>query len=413
MTVTAPMADAGSGKLYDMVTAVLPQTVSRDEVPATAVVIAGGDKPLPADRFWDPTVPTHVCPAEDMVTLTAQRLACFPVWLLQAAFRIKVEEGEATEPPDRRHILNYLTGNPPDSEPPRTHEKYDRINKLLHTHYALGGLPRCYEEAWGDDVDDMGEEALLQCLAALRASPPPDRFVVSAPFNDATVKQLIDLLPPTLQHLQLSDASMTKVPESVGKFTALRTLKLIRCEWLTALPESVGDLGALRALDLTECETLATMPESVGNLGALQKLNLCGCSNLTALPESVGNLGALLTLGLCSTNLAALPESVGNLGALHTLGLSYCTKLTALPESVGNLVALQTLNLIGCKELKTLPASITQLTQLDEASRKRVEAILSAHQDNTTVPSWLRRWSVPGLVIFVAMAVALGFVRKR
>ena len=77
----------------------------------------------------------------------------------------------------------------------------------------------------------------------------------------------------------------------------------------------------------------------------------------------------------CS-ELTALPESVGNLSALHTLDLSYCSKLTALPESVGNLGALQTLHLFRCKNLKLLPASISQLTQLDEASRKSVEAIL-------------------------------------
>jgi hypothetical protein len=30
-----------------------------------------------------------------------------------------------------------------DSEPPLAHAQYDRINKLLHAHHALGGLPRC------------------------------------------------------------------------------------------------------------------------------------------------------------------------------------------------------------------------------------------------------------------------------
>ena len=71
------------------------------------------------------------------------------------------------------------------------------------------------------------------------------------------------------------------------------------------------------------------------------------------------------------------PESVGNLGALLTLKLNGCTKLTTLPESVGNLGALHTLDLSGCFYLKTLPASVSQLTQLDEASRKQVEAILA------------------------------------
>ena len=154
---------------------------------------------------------------------------------------------------------------PLDSEPPITHAKYDRINKLLHAHYALGGLPRCVAE---------GGEALKQCLAALRASPPTDRFVVSAPIDDATFEQLIDLLPPTVQHLEMSRARMTVVPESVGKFTALRTLKLSECSELIALPESVDKFTALQTLNLTNCWELTALPESVGNLGALRTLNL-------------------------------------------------------------------------------------------------------------------------------------------
>jgi hypothetical protein len=165
-------------------------------------------EPLPADSFGDyPTKPIGV-DLEHTAASKAHRQARFPVELLQAAFDIKVEDGQASVEADRRHILNSLTGMPLDSEPPRTHAQYDRINKLLHAHYALGGLPRCVAE---------GGEALEQCVAALRASPPPDRFVVSVDYlDDATVEQLIDLLPPTLQHLELSTTNMNVVPESVG-----------------------------------------------------------------------------------------------------------------------------------------------------------------------------------------------------
>jgi hypothetical protein len=344
MTMKNAMADAGSTKLYDMVTAVPEQTLTvfgDKVVPATAVVIAGGDRPLPADTFgMNPTAPSEVVRASATAALKALRQARFPVRLLQAAFGIKVEKGQASVETDKRHILNSLTGMPLDSEPLRVHAQYDRSNKLLHAHYALGGLPRCVAE---------GGEALAQCLAALRASPPTDRFVVVAPFDDATVKELIKLLPLTLQHLQMPLASMTVVPESVGKFTALLTLDLSGCKKLAALPESVCNLGALRTLNLFNCENLTALPESVGNLGALHTLDLSHCSSLTALPESVGNLGAL-----------------------QTLNLSRCKKLTTLPESVGNLGALHTLNLSGCPNLKTLPASISQLTLLGEAGRERV-----------------------------------------
>jgi hypothetical protein len=213
MTVTIAMAatDAGSAKQYDIVTAVLEQTWTDTDgdvvVPSIAVVIAGCDRPLPADSFGDyPTAPIGVAP-ESTAARKAHRQARFPVGLLQAAFRIHVEEGQASVETDRRHILNSLTGMPLDSEPPRTHAQYDRINKLLHTHYALGGLPSCVAE---------GGEALEQCLAALRASPPTDRFVVVAPIDDATIEQLIDLLPPTLEHLEMPMARMNVAPESLG-----------------------------------------------------------------------------------------------------------------------------------------------------------------------------------------------------
>ena len=126
MTVTAATAAAGSAKLYDMVTAVPEQTLTllRDNdtvVPSTAVVIAGGDRPLPADRFArNPTAPNTV-DLKSTAARKAHRQARFPVGLLQAAFCIKVEEGQASVETDRRHILNSLAGMPLNSEPPRTH----------------------------------------------------------------------------------------------------------------------------------------------------------------------------------------------------------------------------------------------------------------------------------------------------
>ena len=132
MTVTNAMAAAGNAKLYDMVTAEPEQTLTVFKnsallpdvlVPATAVVIAGGDRPLPADRFYpNPTAPTAVH-LGGIAARKAHRQARFPVRLLQAAFRIKVEDGQASVETDKRHILNSLTGMPLDSEPPRTHAR--------------------------------------------------------------------------------------------------------------------------------------------------------------------------------------------------------------------------------------------------------------------------------------------------
>ncbi len=83
MTVTAAMAAAGNAKLYDMVTAVPEQTLTMLArydvvVPAMAVVIAGGDRPLPADRFrGNPVAPTTVDP-KFTAKRKAHRQARFP-----------------------------------------------------------------------------------------------------------------------------------------------------------------------------------------------------------------------------------------------------------------------------------------------------------------------------------------------
>jgi hypothetical protein len=112
MTVTSAMAAAGSAKLYDMVTAVPEQTLKEYwnkevVVPATAVVIAGGDRPLPADKFYPNypaphRAPTIVVPDPDTAARKAHRQARFPVGLLQAAFNIKVEDGQASVETDKR-----------------------------------------------------------------------------------------------------------------------------------------------------------------------------------------------------------------------------------------------------------------------------------------------------------------------
>ena len=147
-----------------------------------------------------------------------------------------------------------------------------------------------------------------------------DRLVVSAPLDDATIEQLIDLLPPTLRHLEMPRANMTVVPESVGKFTALRTLSLTGCEKLAALPESVGELTALHTLDLSGCKKLWTLPKSVGNLGALQTLDLSRCL-LNTLPASISQL-TQLDEASCEQVEAMLRRA-----------------LTALPSALPSLVA--------------------------------------------------------------------------
>ena len=366
-------------------------------VPTCAVVIADGDEPLPADKFSNPVSDFDVAEDGFAAFMKARRQGRFPVKLLQHAFRIKVEGGQASFEADRRHILNTLARRPLGDDPPASHDEYDRIDKLLHSHYALGGLARCFA---------AGGEALEQCLAALRASPPPlDRFCFVVEFDTATVHQLIELLPPTLRFLQLRNARMSSLPDCVGRFTLMETLDLAGCNVLTTLPDTIGNLAELVTLNLGQCQNLMCLPDSIGCLAALRTLDLSGCKSLVAPPETVGRVSALRTLWLTALpllrsvnlwdcknltvlpdgigkltaltildlrhceNLAVLPESIGELTALRKLKLGHCKNLTNLPDTIGNLAALETLDLCDCCSLVTLPDSVCQLTQLDEDSR--------------------------------------------
>ncbi|MBP5092444.1 MAG: leucine-rich repeat domain-containing protein, partial [Abditibacteriota bacterium] len=86
--------------------------------------------------------------------------------------------------------------------------------------------------------------------------------------------------------------------------------------------------GHVGVIDLHDAN-LTTLPESIGNLTGLYLLNL-SFNKITALPASFGNLKNLKWLYLNNNGLTSLPESFGNLTALRTLELND-NNLTALP----------------------------------------------------------------------------------
>ncbi len=258
-------------------------------VPTSAVVITDGDAPLPADKFRQPMLhPARVeVDATKIAELKAKRQARFPVALLEKAFGIKVENAVASKEADKIHILNKLAGKPLDESPPVTDPKFDRINDLLHGHYALGGLPRCATE-----YNRGSESALTSCLEALRISinelsVPNGRFSFSFAFQQATVDELIQLLPTTLTELQLNFALMERLPDEIQKLTELETLSLKGCSKLKALPESVFALPKLRTLNIDgctsirplECQHLRAGAASFGRARFASVTDLAFCSN--------------------------------------------------------------------------------------------------------------------------------------
>ncbi len=82
-----------------------------------------------------------------------------------------------------------------------------------------------------------------------------------------------------------NNVNLTSLPESVGKFGALQTLKLHGCPGLTSLPKRLYRCRALHKLSLKGCVGLKMLPERLGECEKLRELHLANCVGLTSLPD--------------------------------------------------------------------------------------------------------------------------------
>jgi Leucine-rich repeat (LRR) protein len=193
----------------------------------------------------------------------------------------------------------------------------------------------------------------------------------------------------------------TRLPNTLGSLTTLRTLFLLGCDSLLSLPESVGDLISLQMLFLAGCSSLTSLPESICTLPELRELDLNRCSSLPQLPSSLDRLKKLhvLLLGGC-TRLKSLPE---RFPPVHGLYASGCRSLTALPERLSGWMPelalsprglalptpyvlrihgtpdfpMTTLALYGCTELRSLPNNLGALSSLTHINLGECTALCS------------------------------------
>ncbi|KAK7362120.1 hypothetical protein VNO77_04221 [Canavalia gladiata] len=196
------------------------------------------------------------------------------------------------------------------------------------------------------------------------------------------------------KHLEKIDLehciSLTRIHESIGSLTTLRSLNLKSCSNLITLPSDVSGLKHLESLILSGCSMLKALPESIGNMKSLKSLLiddtaivelpnsifrltklehlvLDGCQHFRRLPNCIGHLCSLQELSLNRSGLEELPNSVGSLKALETLSLTWCKSLTVMPDSIGNLTSLTKLFVTG-SAIKELPSTIGSLSYLRKLS---------------------------------------------
>jgi Leucine-rich repeat (LRR) protein len=145
-------------------------------------------------------------------------------------------------------------------------------------------------------------------------------------------------IPRETRIINLYGNKITKIPNSIRKFTHLRELNLNYNE-LTSVPPEIGKLSKLKILKLTK-------------------------NNLTSIPPEIGNLTKLKTLELSSNKLTTIPPEIGNLSNLEELRLDN-NQLTSIPDEIIKLDALKHLTIWKNPNLETIPRSIINLRRLN------------------------------------------------
>ncbi|CAI6009736.1 unnamed protein product [Closterium sp. NIES-65] len=186
---------------------------------------------------------------------------------------------------------------------------------------------------------------------------------------------------PALRDLAIRDSGRLKhLPQSLSASRTLERLSLHNCQALsslpdamghiptlpdalTALPDSLGRASRLRELKVVSCSRLVGLPRLASAMCSLARLTLDGCA-AWVLPEDFGQLSNLVQLKLSCERLTALPRSFGQLGRLQELRLHACYGLLELPAFFANLSSLKTLAIYGGTSLISLPPNFEQLPQL-------------------------------------------------
>jgi hypothetical protein len=181
-----------------------------------------------------------------------KREISFPDEIVRAALAFNVKMTSSSSEQDHRRILNYIIGQPQDDDPPRDHEKYDRLNKRLQGLFSMVYWHRalCKEKPVGEEprkkhmahlghisnaiAGDTWRRSLSLCLAGCDLQ------------DDDSVKWVAQGLPPNaetlslnLQHAQgLSDHHLETIASLLPKGLQVLSLDLSGCR-------NVSDAGVM------------------------------------------------------------------------------------------------------------------------------------------------------------------------
>ncbi|CAE8602841.1 unnamed protein product, partial [Polarella glacialis] len=235
-------------------------------------------------------------PAEAEACKSLREL-CFPIHILEKGMNLRLQEAQASDEADRRHILNSVVGkqlHELDEAPPLEHENYTEVNAQLGSRFAVA----CFKPAF-----KKGSPSLrLSVARALQADPWRRQLVLNIGIipkerQAAAFGVCVAGLPANLQDLSLiwqsfaADSNLAALAEKLPISLQQLQLDFMGCEEISdagvaavaeKLPISLQDLQ----LDFSCCEEIsdagvAALAEKLPiSLQQLQ-LHFMGCKQIS------------------------------------------------------------------------------------------------------------------------------------
>ncbi|KAL2920512.1 putative disease resistance protein RGA4 [Bienertia sinuspersici] len=166
---------------------------------------------------------------------------------------------------------------------------------------------------------------------------------------ESHLSEVFEKCASSLQSLEFYNMKLITLPENISYLSSLKSLNLQYCRALKSLPTEMHKLTSLQrlhiwmVLELSDF-TVVKLPNSIGKLQHLRYLNLSKNINLESLPNAITRLYNLQTLILrrCSS-LRELPKDFCKLVKLRHLDLLYCDELICMPSDMEKLTGLEML----------------------------------------------------------------------
>ncbi|MCC6460490.1 MAG: hypothetical protein IT260_08470 [Saprospiraceae bacterium] len=218
----------------------------------------------------------------------------------------------------------------------------------------------------------VAEARQLPLNQVLAWFPNLEVLILSVPGATEIPKGLLKL--NKLRVLELHLPQLEHFPKEILRLRGLQELRLtFRC--LEGLPPQLEQLGALEILDIKGEGPGATLqlPETLGRLSQLKELRLSNGARPAVLPLSLGQLTALNKLELINAGIEALPDSISQCLHLQELIIKTNGVFQGLHNSFFELQELETLVLDICQPAPKLGLQAGLLQYFKPPSRRWFE----------------------------------------